>query len=117
MESYQAVQTSGGDGNQDKGESSHYLSYRRTAEPDRAYSDSFQLTRSRPTQISSSFTPFRHQQISGQESRFFTILGSFQDKTRIQEKKQDFFQKRKGDSDPMIQKLLDLVKELHKCQK
>ncbi|MBW0546832.1 hypothetical protein O181_086547 [Austropuccinia psidii MF-1] len=36
MESHQAVHTPGGEGNQDKGESSHYPGYRRTAEPDRA---------------------------------------------------------------------------------
>ncbi|MBW0464667.1 hypothetical protein O181_004382 [Austropuccinia psidii MF-1] len=84
--------TPGGELNQDKGESSHYPSYRRTAEPDRAYSDSFRLTRSRPTQLSSNFTPFRHQQISGQESPFSTIPGSFQQKTRIPGKKQDIFQ-------------------------
>ncbi|MBW0591461.1 hypothetical protein O181_131176, partial [Austropuccinia psidii MF-1] len=34
LESHQAVQTPGGEGKQDKGESSHYLSYRRTADPD-----------------------------------------------------------------------------------
>ncbi|MBW0499627.1 hypothetical protein O181_039342 [Austropuccinia psidii MF-1] len=41
--------------------------YRRTADPDRASSDAFRLTRSRPNQISSGFTPFRNQQISGKE--------------------------------------------------
>ncbi|MBW0523683.1 hypothetical protein O181_063398 [Austropuccinia psidii MF-1] len=92
MESQQAVQTSGGEGNWDKGKSSNYPGYRRTIEPDRAYSDSFQLARSRPTQLSSGFTPFRQQQISGQESPFFTILGSFQEKRRIQREKQGFFQ-------------------------
>ncbi|MBW0471009.1 hypothetical protein O181_010724 [Austropuccinia psidii MF-1] len=81
MESQQAVQTPGGEGNQDKGKTSHYPSYRRTAEPDRAYYDSFRLTRSRPTQLS-----------SGQESPLFTIPGSFQEKTRIQREKQDLFQ-------------------------
>ncbi|MBW0494610.1 hypothetical protein O181_034325 [Austropuccinia psidii MF-1] len=35
LESYQAVQTPGGEGKQDKGESSHYPSYRRIANPDR----------------------------------------------------------------------------------
>ncbi|MBW0575766.1 hypothetical protein O181_115481 [Austropuccinia psidii MF-1] len=73
LESHQAVQTPGGEGKQDKGESSHYPSYRRTTDPDRAYSDSFRLTRSRPKQLSSGFTPFRNQQISGQESPFFII--------------------------------------------
>ncbi|MBW0470671.1 hypothetical protein O181_010386 [Austropuccinia psidii MF-1] len=65
---------------------------RRTANPDRAHSDSFRLTRSRPNQISIGFIPFRSQQISGQESQFFTIPGSFQEKTRIQGKKQDHLQ-------------------------
>ncbi|MBW0511701.1 hypothetical protein O181_051416 [Austropuccinia psidii MF-1] len=36
LEPHQAVQTPGGEGNQDKRESSHYPSYRRTATPDRA---------------------------------------------------------------------------------
>ncbi|MBW0593524.1 hypothetical protein O181_133239, partial [Austropuccinia psidii MF-1] len=92
LESYQAVQTPGGKGTEDKGESSHYPSYRRTVNPDRAYSDSFRLTRSRPNQLSSGFTPFRNQQISGQESPFFTIPGSFQEKTRKQGQEQSLLQ-------------------------
>ncbi|MBW0532005.1 hypothetical protein O181_071720 [Austropuccinia psidii MF-1] len=92
LEFNQELQTPGGEGKQDKGESSHYPSYRRTTDPDRAYSDSFRLTRSRPNQLSSGFTPFRNQQISGQESPFFSIPGSFQEKTRIQGQKQDHFQ-------------------------
>ncbi|MBW0464674.1 hypothetical protein O181_004389 [Austropuccinia psidii MF-1] len=92
LESYQAVPTPGGKGKQDKGESSHHPSYRRTADPDRAYSDSFRLTRKRPNKLSSGSTPFRNQHISGQESPFFTIPGSFQEKTRIQGQKQDHFQ-------------------------
>ncbi|MBW0476436.1 hypothetical protein O181_016151 [Austropuccinia psidii MF-1] len=92
MEYHQAVHTPGGEGYQDKEESSHYPSYRRTYEPDRAYSDSFRLTRSTPTQLSSGFTLLRHQQISGQESPFFTIPGIFQEKTRIQGQKQDIFE-------------------------
>ncbi|MBW0578281.1 hypothetical protein O181_117996 [Austropuccinia psidii MF-1] len=87
MELHQAVQTPGGEGNQDKGESNHYPSYRRTDDPDRAYSDSFRLKRSRPNQFSSGFTPF-----SGQESPFFTSPGSFQEKTRIQGQKQNILQ-------------------------
>ncbi|MBW0492779.1 hypothetical protein O181_032494 [Austropuccinia psidii MF-1] len=67
---------------------------RRTADPDRAYSDSFRLTRSRPNQLSSGFTSFRHHQISGKESPLFTIPGRFEEKTRIQRQKQDFFQPR-----------------------
>ncbi|MBW0488296.1 hypothetical protein O181_028011 [Austropuccinia psidii MF-1] len=92
LESHLAVQTPGGEGKQDKGESSHYQSYRRTADPDRAYSDSFRLTRSRPNQLSSGFTPFISKHISGQESPFFTIPGSFQEKTRIKGQKQDHLQ-------------------------
>ncbi|MBW0501819.1 hypothetical protein O181_041534 [Austropuccinia psidii MF-1] len=84
LESHQEVKTSGGEGNQDKGELSHYSSYRRTAEPERAYSDSFRLTKSRPNQPSSGFTEFRNQQISDQESPFFIIPGSSQEKKRIQ---------------------------------
>ncbi|MBW0504622.1 hypothetical protein O181_044337 [Austropuccinia psidii MF-1] len=52
LESHQEVQTPGGEGKQDKGESSHYPSYKRTTDPGRAYSDSFRLTRSRPNQLS-----------------------------------------------------------------
>ncbi|MBW0503584.1 hypothetical protein O181_043299 [Austropuccinia psidii MF-1] len=88
LESYQAVQTPGGEGKQDKGESSHYPSYRRTTDSDRAYSDSFRLTQSRPNQLSGGFTPFRNQQIKGQESPFFTIPGRFEEKTRKQGKNQ-----------------------------
>ncbi|MBW0482529.1 hypothetical protein O181_022244 [Austropuccinia psidii MF-1] len=91
MQSHQAVQTPGGEGNQDKGESSHYPSFRRTAEPDRASSDSLRLTMSRPTQFFSGFTPFMHQKIGGQELEFFTIPGSFQEKTGIEGQKQDIF--------------------------
>ncbi|MBW0467562.1 hypothetical protein O181_007277 [Austropuccinia psidii MF-1] len=61
LESHQSVQTAGGEGKQDKGESSHYPSYRRASDADRAYSDSFRLRRSRPNQLSCGFTPFRKQ--------------------------------------------------------
>ncbi|MBW0520412.1 hypothetical protein O181_060127 [Austropuccinia psidii MF-1] len=91
LESHQAVQTSGGEGKQDKGESSRYTSYRRTIDPDRAHSDSFRLTRRRPNQLSSGFTPFSNKQISGQDSPFFTLPGGFQEKTRTQGQEQDLF--------------------------
>ncbi|MBW0530014.1 hypothetical protein O181_069729 [Austropuccinia psidii MF-1] len=84
LESHQELETPGGEGKQDKGESSHYPSYRRTTDPDRAYSDSFRSTRSRPNQLSSGFSPFRNQQFSGQESPFSTLPGS-------QGQKQDLF--------------------------
>ncbi|MBW0519401.1 hypothetical protein O181_059116 [Austropuccinia psidii MF-1] len=70
LESYHAVQSPGGKGNQDKGESSNYPNYRRTADPDREYSDSFRLTRSRPNKLSSGFTPFRNQQINPKSKHF-----------------------------------------------
>ncbi|MBW0563663.1 hypothetical protein O181_103378 [Austropuccinia psidii MF-1] len=92
LESYQEVQTPGGKGTEDKGESSHYPSYRRTVNPDRTYSYSFRLTRSRPNQLSSGLTPFRNQQIGGQESPFFKVPGNFQDKTREQGKQQILLQ-------------------------
>ncbi|MBW0479019.1 hypothetical protein O181_018734 [Austropuccinia psidii MF-1] len=92
LESHQEVQNPGGEGKQDKEESSHYPSYRRTAGPDREYSDSFRLTRSRTNELSSGFTPFINQKISGQESPFFSITGSFQETTRIQGQKQDHLQ-------------------------
>ncbi|MBW0489169.1 hypothetical protein O181_028884 [Austropuccinia psidii MF-1] len=92
LEPHQAVQTPGREGNQDKGESSHYPSYRRTADPDRSYSDSFRLTGSRENQLSSGFTPFRNQQISGQESPFLTIPGHLQEKTSIKGQKQYLFE-------------------------
>ncbi|MBW0525266.1 hypothetical protein O181_064981 [Austropuccinia psidii MF-1] len=38
------------------------------------------------------FKPFRHQKISGKESPFFTIPGSFQKRTRRQGSKHDIFQ-------------------------
>ncbi|MBW0481932.1 hypothetical protein O181_021647 [Austropuccinia psidii MF-1] len=71
----------------------HYGNHQRirTAEPDRAYSISFRLTWSKPTQLSSGLTTFRNQQISGQESSLFTIPGSFQEKTGIQSKIQEIF--------------------------
>ncbi|MBW0484760.1 hypothetical protein O181_024475 [Austropuccinia psidii MF-1] len=94
LESHQEVQTPGGEGKKDKGESSHYPSYRRTADPDRAYSDSFRLTRRRPNLLSSGFTPFRNQQISGQESPLFKIPGMFKEKTRIQGQKQVHLQQK-----------------------
>ncbi|MBW0511068.1 hypothetical protein O181_050783 [Austropuccinia psidii MF-1] len=66
--------------------------WKRTVDPDRPYSDSFRLTWSRQNQLSSGFKPFRNQHISAQESPFFTIPGVFQEKTRIQGKKQDHLQ-------------------------
>ncbi|MBW0584732.1 hypothetical protein O181_124447 [Austropuccinia psidii MF-1] len=91
LESHQTVQTLGGEGKRDKRESSYYPSYRRTTYPDRAYSDSFRLTISRPNQLSSDFTPFKNQQISGQGVPFFTLPGGFQEKTRTQGQEHDLF--------------------------
>ncbi|MBW0493532.1 hypothetical protein O181_033247 [Austropuccinia psidii MF-1] len=117
LESHQEVQTPGGEGKQDKGKSSHYPSYRRTADPDRAYSDSFRLTRRRPNWLSSGFKPFRNQHSSGQKSPFFTIPRSFQVKQGYKGKNKTTFSQRKVESDPMIQKLSYLVKDVHRNQK
>ncbi|MBW0499138.1 hypothetical protein O181_038853 [Austropuccinia psidii MF-1] len=84
LESHQEVKTPGGEGKQDKGESSHYPSYRRKNDPDRAHSDSSRLTRSRPNQLYSGFTPFRNQQVSDQDSPFFKLPGGYKKKTRTQ---------------------------------
>ncbi|MBW0583766.1 hypothetical protein O181_123481 [Austropuccinia psidii MF-1] len=103
MESQQEVKTPGGKDSQDKGESSNYPSHRRTTEPDREYSDSFRLKRSKQTIFSSSFTQFRHQKISDQESPSLTIPSTLQEKKRIKREKQDFFQQeaeKAGPHDP-----------------
>ncbi|MBW0492387.1 hypothetical protein O181_032102 [Austropuccinia psidii MF-1] len=68
MESQQEVQTPGGEGNQEKGKSSHYPSHRRRTEPETAYSYSFILTRIKPTRLPSSLTPFRQKQLNDQNS-------------------------------------------------
>ncbi|MBW0573622.1 hypothetical protein O181_113337 [Austropuccinia psidii MF-1] len=66
LESQEAVQTLRGKGSQDKGGLSCNPRYRREMDPERAYSDSFMLTRIRKTQLSSGFTPLRIQEIGGQ---------------------------------------------------
>ncbi|MBW0478616.1 hypothetical protein O181_018331 [Austropuccinia psidii MF-1] len=58
--------------------------------------DYFRLTRSRPNQLYSGFTPFRSQQISVQESPFFTIPGCFKEKKRIQGQKKDHLHPEEG---------------------
>ncbi|MBW0530921.1 hypothetical protein O181_070636 [Austropuccinia psidii MF-1] len=72
LESHHAVQTPGREGNWDMGESSHYPSYRRTAEPERAHSDSFRLKTSRPNRLSSVF--WQKRRIKGQKQDFFLPL-------------------------------------------
>ncbi|MBW0467058.1 hypothetical protein O181_006773 [Austropuccinia psidii MF-1] len=114
LEPHQAVQTPGGEDKQDKGESSHYPSYRRTTDPDSPYSDSFRLTRSIPKHLSNGFTPFINKQISGQESPFFTIPGISRRRQGYKGKNKTAFNQRKTESNPMIQNLLDLVTEVHK---
>ncbi|MBW0482549.1 hypothetical protein O181_022264 [Austropuccinia psidii MF-1] len=89
----QEFQTPGGKGSQAKVELRHYSSHRRTGVTDIEYSDSISITRiGKPTRLPNGFKPIRHQQISDQESPFFTITGSFQENTRIKGKGQDFFQ-------------------------
>ncbi|MBW0534405.1 hypothetical protein O181_074120, partial [Austropuccinia psidii MF-1] len=117
LESYQAVQTAGGKGTEYKGESSHYPSYRRKADPDSAYPDSFRLTRSRPNQLSSSFNYSGTNRSVAKNHR----SSQFQEVSRRRKgykgKNKTFFSQRQRESDPMIHKLLYLVKEVHKNQK
>ncbi|MBW0534599.1 hypothetical protein O181_074314, partial [Austropuccinia psidii MF-1] len=56
--------------------------------PEREYYESFRITRSRPTQLSSGFKPLRVEKSRGQESRLFTIAARFQEKTKIKGKEQ-----------------------------
>ncbi|MBW0467808.1 hypothetical protein O181_007523 [Austropuccinia psidii MF-1] len=56
----------------------------------------FRITRRRPNQLSSGLAPFRNQKISGQESPFFTIAGSFREKTRKHGQKKDLLQPEEG---------------------
>ncbi|MBW0555703.1 hypothetical protein O181_095418 [Austropuccinia psidii MF-1] len=83
LEYHQEFQTPECEGKQDKGESSHYPSYKKTSDPDRAYCNSFRPTRSRPNQL----------------------YRSFQEKTRIQGQKQDHLQaeeERVSPNDPQV---------------
>ncbi|MBW0486151.1 hypothetical protein O181_025866 [Austropuccinia psidii MF-1] len=117
MEYHQTVQTPGGDENQDKGESSHYASYRRTAKPDRAYFDSFRITRSRPTQL---LVASNHLGASGSVAKSHHSSQSQVVSRRRQGykgKNKTSFSQRQKEPDPMIQKVLDLVKEVHKNPK
>ncbi|MBW0539938.1 hypothetical protein O181_079653 [Austropuccinia psidii MF-1] len=117
LESHQEVQTPAGEGKQDKGESIHYPSYRRTADPDSAYSDSFRITRSRPNQLSSGS---HHSETNISVAKSHHSSQSQEVSRRRQGykgKKKITFSQRKRESDPIIQKLFDLVKEVHKNQK
>ncbi|MBW0491149.1 hypothetical protein O181_030864 [Austropuccinia psidii MF-1] len=49
------------------------------------------LARSKPARLPGGFTPLTHQNISGQDSPFFTIRASFQEKKRIKVQEQEFF--------------------------
>ncbi|MBW0464288.1 hypothetical protein O181_004003 [Austropuccinia psidii MF-1] len=109
MESQQAVQTPGGKGSQDKGEASHYPSHRRTTKPDRAYSDSFRLTRSKPARLTRRSVRKIHYFLQSQ------VLSGRRQGSKGKNKTS--FKQRQKESDPMIQKLLDLVREVKKSQK
>ncbi|MBW0521884.1 hypothetical protein O181_061599 [Austropuccinia psidii MF-1] len=50
------------------------------------------LTRRRPNQLPSGFTPFRNQRLSGKQLPFVTISENFQEKTKIQGQKQEHLQ-------------------------
>ncbi|MBW0468268.1 hypothetical protein O181_007983 [Austropuccinia psidii MF-1] len=67
LESHQEVQIVRGTGSQDKGESGQNTGYRKEMEPERVNSESFRITRSRPTKFSSGFKPLIIQKLGGQE--------------------------------------------------
>ncbi|MBW0486695.1 hypothetical protein O181_026410 [Austropuccinia psidii MF-1] len=117
LEFHKALQTPGGEGNQDKGEWNHHPSYRKTDVPKRAYSASFRITRSKPNQISSGFdhsganrsvTKSHHSSKSQVVSRR---------RQGYKGKNKTPFNQRQRVPDPMIQKLFYLVKEVHKSHK
>ncbi|MBW0496622.1 hypothetical protein O181_036337 [Austropuccinia psidii MF-1] len=61
-------------------------------EPEITYSDPLRLMRTgNPTRLPSGFTPLRHQQISDQESPYFPIPDSIQERKIIIGQEQDFF--------------------------
>ncbi|MBW0466144.1 hypothetical protein O181_005859 [Austropuccinia psidii MF-1] len=67
--------------------------HRRKIEPEITYSDSFRVIRSgNPTKLPSGFTPLRHQKFSEQESPYFPIPGTIQERKRTVGQEQDFFQ-------------------------
>ncbi|MBW0567033.1 hypothetical protein O181_106748 [Austropuccinia psidii MF-1] len=63
------------------------------------------------------FKPLKHQKISSQESPLFTITGSSRRRKESKCKNKTSLNKMHKESDPMIQKPLDLVKEVHKSKK
>ncbi|MBW0522994.1 hypothetical protein O181_062709 [Austropuccinia psidii MF-1] len=117
LESYQAAQMPGGKGNQDKGESSHYTSYRRTA--DQKGHTHIPSGSPEAGKISSPMAS-HHSETSGSVAKSHHS-SQFQEASRRRQgnkgKHKTSFNQRKRESDPMIQKLLDLVKKLHKNQK
>ncbi|MBW0467102.1 hypothetical protein O181_006817 [Austropuccinia psidii MF-1] len=91
FEFQQTVQTAGEKEIQNKGESSHHTSHRKTVDPERSYSYSFLFTGGKQTRFPSGFTP-----LIDQESKFFTIAGRFLESTKIEWQEQDFFQTEEG---------------------
>ncbi|MBW0481335.1 hypothetical protein O181_021050 [Austropuccinia psidii MF-1] len=117
IESQQVVQSPGGEGNQDKGESSHYPSYRRP------------LIQRKPTLIPSRSQGVDHlnSPVASHHSGTRGSVAKSHHPSQSQEvyrrrqgynrKNKTSFSHRKKESDPIIQKLLQLVKEVHKSQK
>ncbi|MBW0547993.1 hypothetical protein O181_087708 [Austropuccinia psidii MF-1] len=117
LESYQEVQTPGGKGNQNKGESSHYQAIEE------------QLTQTGHTQIPSGSQAAAQisSPVASHHSETRRLVATSQHSSQLQEvsrrrqgnkdKNKTSFNQRKRESDPMILKLLYLVKELHKNQK
>ncbi|MBW0472389.1 hypothetical protein O181_012104 [Austropuccinia psidii MF-1] len=118
LESKQEIKTLRRVGSQNKGEAKNNPGFRGAMNPERAYSESFMLTRSRKTQLSSGFIPLIIQQSIGQESPLFTILGSFQENTRIKGQEKDYFKPEEEQIRPHDTEIVGLSqRSAHKPQK
>ncbi|MBW0524412.1 hypothetical protein O181_064127 [Austropuccinia psidii MF-1] len=117
LEHHQAVQTPAGEGIQDKGESSHYPCYRRPADQtgntqipsgSQGVGQTSSKVASNHSGANRTVAKMLH---SSQSQEVFRIRQGYKGKNKTS------FSQRQKESDPMIQKLLDLVKEVHKNRK
>ncbi|MBW0475281.1 hypothetical protein O181_014996 [Austropuccinia psidii MF-1] len=117
MESQQEVQTPGGEGNKDKGKSATVQGIEE------------QLTQTDPTLLSpgSQGVDKPNSPVASHHSGTRRLMAKSHHSSQSQVvskrrkgykgKNKTYLSHRKRESDPMIQKLLDLVKEVHKCHK
>ncbi|MBW0527925.1 hypothetical protein O181_067640 [Austropuccinia psidii MF-1] len=117
LESHQAVQTPGGEGNQDKGESSHYPSYRKLLNqtgPTLIPSGSQGVDQT-SSPVASHHSATNRSVIKSHHSSQSQIVS--RRRQGYKGKNKTSFNQRQRESDPLIQKVLGLVKEVHKSQK